>query len=95
MTYAESSGAHAGAAFVISRSWAGNYVWKLQDAEGNVLETSTNRYPTSEACREAVERVRRAASTAAVREHAGAPRAMRSGPGASSRIAAGPSRPAA
>jgi uncharacterized protein YegP (UPF0339 family) len=92
MSYSESPGVHAGV-FVISRSWAGNYVWKLQDADGNVLETSTNRYPTYESCREAVERIRRVASTAVVHEHDEGPRSVRNRLITSSRIVFGPPRP--
>ncbi len=53
-------------AFVISRDWSGNYVWLLRDDQGRVVETSTRRYDTYEACRQAIDRVRRCALTAEV-----------------------------
>lgn len=60
--------------FVITRSWSGYYVWKLEDAHGRVIETSATRYDSYEACQAAVERLRRLAATATI---ARPPRAAR------------------
>jgi uncharacterized protein YegP (UPF0339 family) len=68
MTHSDRPGARSSGAFVISRNWCGDYVWTLQDAEGKILETSTRRHPSYEACLKAVERIKRVASSAGIRE---------------------------
>lgn len=54
--------------FVIFRNWTGEYAWSLLDNEGAPLIQSSTRYPSLSACLEVIERVKRFAGTAGVRE---------------------------
>ena len=54
--------------FEIFRNWMGEYSWRLLDDEGAPLVQSTAHYPSLSTCLEVIERVKRFAGTAGVRE---------------------------